>query len=211
MRAREFPLPGPLATSDWTTEMTASDRTCPRCGAAIVGRTARAVFCSTECSQAYRRAMNRDSKREYNAAYYQANRDQMIADARRRETAQRQADPEQFRAASRRRQARYRSLNPERVSATNAATYAARRGAILVGDRDISWRSLYERDGATCHLCRKKVGCSPGTHRNPRGSTVDHLVPLSAGGDHGWHNVALACWQCNIARGARGAAQLRLV
>lgn len=42
-------------------------------------------------------------------------------------------------------------------------------------------------------------------------ATMDHLVPLSKGGDHSWENVALAHRSCNSKRGAgRLPAQLRL-
>jgi 5-methylcytosine-specific restriction endonuclease McrA len=43
-------------------------------------------------------------------------------------------------------------------------------------------------------------------------ASMDHLVPLSKGGDHSWANVALAHRSCNSKRGAgRLSAQLRLV
>ena len=47
--------------------------------------------------------------------------------------------------------------------------------------------------------------------KNMDGATVDHLVPLVQGGEHVWENVALAHRRCNLSRGDRGLAQLRLV
>lgn len=79
------------------------------------------------------------------------------------------------------------------------------------GDRDIHWRPLGERDGWTCHLCRKSVKCVGGTAHEPFGATVDHLIPIAAGGEHVWSNVALAHRRCNISRGVGGVSQLRLV
>ena len=46
---------------------------------------------------------------------------------------------------------------------------------------------------------------------NALGATVDHLVPIAAGGLHTWDNVALAHRRCNLKRGAAGIVQLRLV
>lgn len=43
------------------------------------------------------------------------------------------------------------------------------------------------------------------------GATVDHLIPLSAGGTDDLGNVALAHRQCNTRRSNTGAAQLRLM
>ena len=40
---------------------------------------------------------------------------------------------------------------------------------------------------------------------------IDHLIPLAAGGEHSYLNVAAAHRACNCARGAHGAAQLALI
>jgi 5-methylcytosine-specific restriction endonuclease McrA len=41
--------------------------------------------------------------------------------------------------------------------------------------------------------------------------TLDHLVPVSAGGVHTRANVATAHFRCNIQRQTGGTVQLRLV
>ena len=96
----------------------------------------------------------------------------------------------------------------ERKRATNRRKNVKRRGA-KVG---ISYtlREIGDRDGWKCHLCRRAVDRTlPGTHR--RGPTVDHLVPIAAGGEDRPANVALAHRSCNVARRDKGTAQLRLV
>lgn len=67
-----------------------------------------------------------------------------------------------------------------------------------------------DRDGWRCHLCGGKV--------NPRvqgpgglAPSVDHLVPLSAGGSDDRANVAVAHADCNARRRTGGEVQLRLV
>jgi len=90
----------------------------------------------------------------------------------------------------------------------DAAT-ARRLHLVSTGD-DITWRELGERDGWICHLCSKRVPKKAGTAKNPKGATVDHLVPVSDDGLHVWENVALAHRSCNLSRGAGGDVQLRL-
>lgn len=71
-------------------------------------------------------------------------------------------------------------------------------------------REVAERDGWRCHLCHKAVPDRPYAARD-EDATVDHLVPLSAGGDDTLINVALAHNGCNTRRSDRGVAQLRLL
>jgi 5-methylcytosine-specific restriction endonuclease McrA len=48
--------------------------------------------------------------------------------------------------------------------------------------------------------------------RRPLAATIDHIVPLAAGGDDTKANVQLAHRRCNTRKGARGGEQqLRLV
>lgn len=66
------------------------------------------------------------------------------------------------------------------------------------------------RDGRRCHLCGRLVNMAlGGNHR--MGPTIDHLVPVSAGGDDVLANVRLAHRSCNCARRDRGEVQLLLV
>lgn len=85
---------------------------------------------------------------------------------------------------------------------------ARRRRVVAAGDV-ITLKSLRNRDGERCHICGITVRTAGG-HLNPKYPTVDHLVPISDGGEHVWANVALAHRECNLKRGANGAAQLRL-
>jgi predicted nucleic acid-binding Zn ribbon protein len=71
-------------------------------------------------------------------------------------------------------------------------------------------REIAERDGWRCHICHRKVKDRPYLGK-PGDPTIDHLVPLSAGGLHVRTNVALAHMLCNSRRNAAGTAQLRLI
>lgn len=70
-------------------------------------------------------------------------------------------------------------------------------------------RDIATRDGARCHLCGKPVDMTL-SGMSELGPTIDHLIPLSAGGEDTARNVALAHRRCNVARGVGGAVQLRL-
>ncbi len=92
-----------------------------------------------------------------------------------------------------------------------SAAEARRRAAYSAGDRSIHWSDIGERDGWKCHLCGGTVQQVAGTASNPLGATVDHLVPIAAGGEHVRSNVAVAHRVCNLKRLDKGIAQLRLV
>jgi hypothetical protein len=67
------------------------------------------------------------------------------------------------------------------------------------------------RDGWRCHLCGVRTPKSKrGTHHD-RAPELDHIVPLSAGGEHSRLNTACACRRCNIAKSDKPLGQLRLV
>lgn len=90
------------------------------------------------------------------------------------------------------------------------ASEVRRRECVSAGTAGINWKSVGERDGWFCHLCGKRVKAVPGGAHEPNGANVDHLIPISAGGKHEWSNVAISHRSCNVSRGAKGVAQLRL-
>jgi 5-methylcytosine-specific restriction endonuclease McrA len=54
-----------------------------------------------------------------------------------------------------------------------------------------------ERDLFVCHICNELVDMSlPRTSK--MGATLDHVFPLSLGGDDSMENVKLAHWICNV-------------
>ena len=60
-------------------------------------------------------------------------------------------------------------------------------------DHAITRRALVARDDGRC----QKSGC------DRRGTTMDHLLPRSRGGQHTWHNVVLMCQEHNNLKGDR--------
>ncbi len=72
-------------------------------------------------------------------------------------------------------------------------------------------REVFDRDGWRCHICGDKVDrMLPRSHS--MGATIDHLVPLSQGGEDRLSNVGTAHRSCNVIKGNRCADdQLRLM
>ncbi len=97
------------------------------------------------------------------------------------------AHPEYYAAAAQLRRARKRGVEAERFTSAEIA----------------------ERDGWRCGICGKRIGRTI-KWPNPRSLSLDHIVPLSAGGDHTKVNVQAAHLICNQ-RKYVGGAQLRLL
>lgn len=95
--------------------------------------------------------------------------------------------------------------------AADRARCARRRGALALAiveivDPDV----VLERDGWRCHVCGKRIDRTL-SGRAAMGPTIDHLVPISEGGEHSYANVRAAHRRCNSRRGVGGAVQLALV
>lgn len=58
-------------------------------------------------------------------------------------------------------------------------------------------RQLAERDGFVCHYCGVQLENSIAGY-NPRGASLDHVVPQDKGGSDDLSNLKLACRQCNV-------------
>lgn len=56
-------------------------------------------------------------------------------------------------------------------------------------------RVLYARDGGRCYWCGQPMAFAE--------STIEHIVPMSAGGSGELTNLTVACVQCNSGREAR--------
>jgi len=97
-----------------------------------------------------------------------------------------------------RRGMRPRGRDPERERANwqkkNRARRSKKRGQ---PSESYTTGQIAERDGYRCGLCRRKVDM---TLRRPnlRSASIDHIVPLSKGGDDTRANVQLAHLDCNI-------------
>ncbi len=86
--------------------------------------------------------------------------------------------------------------NPDRVRDLRRKAEARRRAlksGVFVAPVDP--QAIYDRENGRCWLCRKAV--------DRRQMTLDHVIPISKGGDHAPHNLRIAHPRCNSLKGAR--------
>lgn len=85
----------------------------------------------------------------------------------------------------------------------------ARKRAATV--ESVSPARVFERDGWMCHLCGgKTLKHKRGTY-HPKAPELDHIVPLSKGGEHSYRNTACAHRKCNAAKSDKIMGQLSLL
>ena len=75
-----------------------------------------------------------------------------------------------------------------------AAARARAAGATIV--EHISREVVGTRDHWTCQICHHPTN-RDADPLHPSAPTIDHIVPLSRGGQHTMTNVQLACYSCN--------------
>jgi len=75
----------------------------------------------------------------------------------------------------------------------------------------VSDNEILERDGWRCGVCHKKINPEL-KYPHLKSRSVDHVIPLSEGGDDTAINKRAAHLRCNLSRGARGGGeQLALI
>lgn len=194
---------------------------CEWCGRDAEVRKRKARFCSQECAKAAQAAKYRDRRLPvlhpdpdpltWLPAKHPARRP-----AKRREDwwqllvygpCQHCGEPFMAVAATYETRSVYCSDRCQRAAA-RALRRARERGAFV---ERVVRRKIFERDGWRCQICRRLVFRSK-VVPHPRAPTIDHIVPLAAGGSHEPANAQTACFECN-SRKSDGAAndQLRLI
>lgn len=125
--------------------------------------------------------------RDWNASYYARTREVQIEQARIRY----QSDPAPAKARARAWVAENPTLRSEIMACVNARLRAERSGAAGDGITPTQWRELLDRAGRRCVYCGRASKL-----------TLDHFVPLDAGGRHELGNITPACQRCNSSKGA---------
>lgn len=92
---------------------------------------------------------------------------------------------------------RYVKNHPE-VPRRAASKYRAMKLKATVGDTNLitEWEATWKsKKTVSCYWCRKRVKTSR-VH-------VDHVVPLSKGGEHSVDNLCVSCERCNLTKQAK--------
>lgn len=86
----------------------------------------------------------------------------------------------------------------------SAGSYAARMRKLGIDGtiERLDPLSIYGRDGWHCQICRTPVDPQR-AWPDMWSATLDHRIPLTAGGEHSASNVQLSHWICNLHKGDR--------
>ena len=126
-------------------------------------------------------AKNPEKIKAYDARYYAKNSEKIKAYRARYYV----ENAEKIKASS----ARYGAKNPEKKKTYGAKRRACKLSAGGGGITARQWNDVLTSTGGLCSYCNER-----------RPLTLDHIVPLSAGGQHDIENAVAACKSCNSAK-----------
>lgn len=89
-----------------------------------------------------------------------------------------------------------RRMNKQKRRARKHAAYVA----------PVYREKIWELDAYKCHLCGRKTDPTKQVP-HPLAPTIDHVIPLAAGGTHEPANCRTAHYRCNNIKGARGGGE----
>jgi len=160
------------------TQRKKQQRTCKNCGINGVSR----VFCTDDCRNVYFHKLARtDPERRMRHIMYQRNR---RAERRRRKECQQCGEGgavKKFCSKTCRQQA------------SRSRRSARKRNAFV---ENVSTKKLAKMQNWKCHLCGGKIS-KTAKAPHPHSLSLDHLIPLSLGGEHSYANCAAAHFRCN--------------
>lgn len=84
----------------------------------------------------------------------------------------------------------------QRISRKSPEYKKVRRSVPRKSARD----RLRKKQSDRCYYCRLLMGFGKQFKNHRCGATLEHLLPVSAGGDNSFKNLVLACRRCNDAK-----------
>ena len=147
--------------------------------------------------RAYREA-NREKLAALEKAYREANREKIAA----RKKAYYEANREKLNAANKSRHSERYSNDPEYRAKVNASNLLRKRLQPGAKQEPYIREEIFARDNWICGLCQEPI--DPELKWPESGfASIDHIVPISLGGDDTPANVQAAHLRCNISKGNR--------
>lgn len=150
------------------------------------------------------RDANKERKAATGRAYYEKNREKILA----RNRAWAEANKEKVADYLKNRHQEKWANDPEYRSMMYQATLKRQR--LLRGARHELYvrEEIFERDGWACQICGELI--DPDTSwPNSESASIDHIIPISLGGDDTPENVQAAHLSCNVRKGNRDIEDLR--
>lgn len=215
-----------------------AERTCRECGTAIPAEAHKGrIFCSLECRKVGERIRNKDRAREAyraKAAIARQAKQCRICQGplpfRKSVICSPKCQREVWRLAYRRlngsdgpkactycgtmfeQKGTARLCSDECRTASLADFHRAKRARKRNAKTEtVRTLDVLNRDGWKCGLCGRKINARH-KYPHPRSASLDHIVPLSRGGEHSMRNVQASCLECNLKkRTAPMGEQLRLI
>ena len=162
------------------------------------GCHSRCKICEVERMRKARVLEPKEMVRQRSASYKSRNQEKVREYARKYRREKLITNPE-FVTAERARTAEKKRRWPEKYKAykANRTAREVEAGGRLTGDEV---RGAFERSGGQCVYCD-----IPLLLTDREGWHLEHLVPLSRGGDNAASNVAAACSRCNLQKGSKTA------
>jgi 5-methylcytosine-specific restriction endonuclease McrA len=147
---------------------------------------------------------NRDTHIEHNHSYYNANQKQILEQKRnywkinkeelnKKQRQRRKDDPEKIRSYGRKARHKRRALTAEaKIENFNPS-------------------EVFKRDSYICQSCGIKTRPDYKNYNHDKYPNLDHIIPLSLGGEHSKRNTQCLCHKCNMAKNNTGVGdQLRM-
>ncbi|WP_369907867.1 HNH endonuclease [Thioclava sp. NG1] len=95
-----------------------------------------------------------------------------------------------------------------KLRATSRRKQKARKRAVTVESVDAI--SVFDRDSWKCQICGVKTPKSLRGTYDDRAPELDHIHPISKGGEHSYRNTQCTCRKCNAEKSDGAGGQLRL-
>lgn len=146
--------------------------------------------------------VNADNLKNYQKKYQRPHPEKRKAYCKAYDKAYQLANAEKIKS----RQKAYHLAHPEKRKIRRRKQRALRRN---VYHEPYTGNYIFERDGWVCQICGQKINKRL-KYPNPRAGSIDHIVPLSKGGDDSPINVQASHLRCNVGKHATNKGQLRL-
>ena len=132
------------------------------------------------------KADNPERNDAINRAWYENNRERAYSNS----LAWRRANPVLVAGYDRAHRERY----PDKHRAIDSARSARRRGNYV---EPVTLQALRKRDGDVCCICNGWIDFAL-SHPDPASPSLEHIIPLSRGGEHSMTNAGIAHLRCNL-------------